>query len=350
MRIVVVGATGNVGVGTLRALAADAEVTSVLGIARRRPEVSFAKTEWAAADTARDDLVPLFRDADAVINLAWMFQPTHRPRVTWRNNVLGGMRVLRAVADADVPALVHASSVGAYSPKPADGRPVDESWPTDGWPTAAYSREKCYLERVLDAFELANPERRVVRMRPGFIFQRGAATAQRRIFGGPFVPNRLARAGVVPVLPDIPGLAVQALHADDAGEAYRLAAVRDVRGAFNLAADPVIDMQRLADLLSARTARVPVGALRAFVAGAWRLGIVPASPDLFDLALHVPLLDTGRAHEELGWRPRHSSLDAIAEFLDGLRSNASLDTPPLARSTSGPMRIREFATGIGRRP
>ena len=51
-----------------------------------------------------------------------------------------------------VGAVVYASSVGAYSPSPKD-RAVDEGWPTDGWPSAAYIREKAYLERVLDGVE-----------------------------------------------------------------------------------------------------------------------------------------------------------------------------------------------------
>ncbi|WP_019632208.1 NAD-dependent epimerase/dehydratase family protein [Actinomadura atramentaria] len=349
MRIVVVGATGNVGTSTVRALAGDPEVTSILGVARRRPGLTFDRTEWVSADIVRSDLAALFEGADAVIDLAWIFQPTHHPEVTWRNNVVGTSRVFQAAAAAKVPALVYASSIGAYSPRPEDGRPVDESWPTDGRPTAAYSREKCYTERLLDTFEAEHPECRVVRMRPGFIFKRDAATAQRRIFGGPFVPNRLVRSGVIPVVPEIPGLAFQALHSDDAGDAYRRAALGDVRGAFNLAAEPVINMARIADLLSARTVRVPAGAVRTALAAMWGLGLVPASPQLFDLAMRLPILDTGRAHEILGWTPKHSSLAALGEFLQGLRENAAMDTPPLARRTSGPLRIREFATGIGRR-
>jgi UDP-glucose 4-epimerase len=47
MRVVVTGASGNVGTSLLRALAADAAVTSVLGPARRRPEAEVAKTTWA---------------------------------------------------------------------------------------------------------------------------------------------------------------------------------------------------------------------------------------------------------------------------------------------------------------
>ncbi len=60
--------------------------------------------------------------------------------------------MLAAVAAAGVPALVYASSVGAYSPGPKD-QPVDESWPTDGVASSFYSRHKVAVERNLDRFE-----------------------------------------------------------------------------------------------------------------------------------------------------------------------------------------------------
>ena len=60
MRVVVVGATGNVGTALLRSLADEPAVDSVLGIARRLPGASPAKTEWAAADIDDDELEPLF--------------------------------------------------------------------------------------------------------------------------------------------------------------------------------------------------------------------------------------------------------------------------------------------------
>jgi UDP-glucose 4-epimerase len=152
------------------------------------------------------------------------------------------------------------------------------------------------------------------------------------------------------VVPDLPGLRFQALHAADAGEAYRLAVVRPVRGAFNLAADPVVDPQGLAQLLGARTVRVPAPALRAALAAAWGLHLVPASPYLFDAVLRLPIMDTTRARTELGWSPRHSSLDAMREFLEGLRAGAGMDTPPLSPGSSGPLRARELGTGVGQRP
>src|SRR5215212_1036229 len=132
MRVVVVGASGNVGTSVLTSLSAEPAVDSIVGIARRVPDgVDFPKTEWVSADIVSDDLVPLFRGADAVVHLAWLIQPSRDPAMLRSVNVDGSGRVFRAAGEAGVGALVYASSVGAYSAGPKDRR-VDESWPTGG--------------------------------------------------------------------------------------------------------------------------------------------------------------------------------------------------------------------------
>ena len=336
MRVVVVGATGNIGTSLIEALGADPGVTSVLGLARRRPDWSPPKTEWATADVRTAELAPHFRGADVVVHLAWVFQPTHDAVATWRVNVGGSLRVFAAVAAAGVPALVYSSSVAAYSPGPQrpQDRPVDESWPTHGWPGAAYGREKAYVERVLDTFDRDHPDVRVVRIRPAFIFKRDSAQQQRQLFIGPLVPRRLLRPGLLPYAPDIPGLRFQALHGVDAGDAFRRAVRSDVRGALNIAADPVVDAAVLAELLDAKPVRLPAWAVRSALAVGWSLRLVPASPGLFDAFLRLPVLDVGRARAELGWSATRSSVDALRDFLDGLRDAAGAPTPPLADRAS----------------
>lgn len=94
------------------------------------------------------------------------------------------------------------------------------------------------MERCLDAFERAYPQIRVVRLRPGFIFKRAAASEQHRLFLGPPLP---------------------------------------------------------------RTVRVPRAPVRAAVWLAWQLHGILVSPYLFDAFLRSPLTDTGRAGTELGW-------------------------------------------------
>lgn len=349
VRVLVTGATGNVGTSLVDALAADPTVTEIIGVARRVPEWQPAKTRWLPLDVATDDLRPALDGVDAVVHLAWLFHPTRQPTVTWANNVLGTLRVFEAVADAGVGVLVHASSVGAYSAKPHDGRKVDESWPTHSRPTAAYGREKAYLERALDTFELSHPEVRVVRMRPCFLFKPEAAAEQRRIFAGPLLPARMVGHKRIPVVPDVDGLAFQALHTSDVAEAYRLALLQPVRGAFNLAADPVITPAELARIFDARLVPVPTAAVVWGARLAFRSGLVPAPPELVELFLSLPVLDSGRAERELGWTPRRSGVDAFEALLQGWREGTDLPTPPLERDSGGPARVEELATGVGAR-
>jgi UDP-glucose 4-epimerase len=348
MRVVVVGASGNVGTSVLRSLAAEPGVDSVLGLCRRVPEAEFAKVEWRAADVARSPLRPLFQGADAVVHLAWLIQPARDQRLCRAVNVDGSARVFRAAASAGVHTLVYASSVGAYAPGPKDRR-VDESWPTTGVPSSFYSRHKAEVERLLDRFEDERPRMRVVRLRPGLAFKREAASGIRRLFAGPLLPGWLLRPSLIPVVPDVPGLVFQAVHSHDLGEAYRVAIVGDAAGAFNIAADPVLDMERLAGLLGARPVRMPGQAVRTGAAASFKLRLQPSEAGWVDMGLGVPVMAVDRARDELGWEPRVTADDALRELLAGVREGAGIDTPPLEAGGAGPLRARELLSGIGAR-
>lgn len=348
MRVVVTGATGNVGTSLLKALSADESVDEIVGIARRRPGISFPRTRWVCADVARDDLAQSFRGADVVVHLAWLIQPSHDRDKTRLVNVEGSRRVFEAAAAAGVASLVYASSVGAYSPGPKDRR-VDESWPTGGIPTSFYSRDKAQVESVLDSFELAHPDMRVVRLRPGLIFKGDAASGIRRLFAGPLLPTSLLRRRLIPIVPALNRLRFQGVHSLDVGDAYRLAVLRDVRGAFNVAAEPVLDPPELGRLLDARPVRVPERALRVAADVSWRLRLQPTPPGWLDLALGVPLMDVTRAREELGWSPTRSAGEALLELIDAMRRGDGLDTAPLEPGGAGPLRLRELLTGVGGR-
>lgn len=347
MRIVITGATGNVGTSLLAALADEPAVEEIVAIARRPAHLSDPRVEMVPTDVSTADLAPLFAGADAVVHLAWLIQPSRDERTLRATNVDGTRAVLGAAAHAGVRAVVHASSVGAYSPGPKD-RLVDESWPTDGIPSLFYARHKAECERMLDRFERDRPGVRVVRMRPGLIFKREAATGIRRLFAGPLLPSPLLRRELIPFVPDVPRLRFQAVHSRDVGEAYRLAIVSpDAHGAFNVAADPVLDPRVLAETLGARPVPLRAGLLRMAADVSWRLRLQPSPPGWVDLAFAVPLMDTSRARAELGWTPRRTSVEALLELLGGLRDGADFPTPPLSAETTAPARRRELRTGVG---
>ncbi len=117
------------------------------------------------------------------------------------------------------------------------------------------------------------------------------------------------------------------MHSSDAAAAYRLAALSDARGAFNIAADPVLNVSELARLLSARPLPLPRAALRLAADLTWRLHLQPTPPGWVDLALSVPVLDTSRARRELGWTARIDAGEALLGLLDGFRAGADLPTP-----------------------
>ncbi|WP_378148118.1 NAD-dependent epimerase/dehydratase family protein [Cnuibacter sp. UC19_7] len=104
MRIVIVGASGNLGTAIQRRLLDGGH--DVVGVSRRQPTADepYSSTQWREVDVTRADarrlLADAFQGADAVIHLAWALQPNHDERAMWRTNVHGLEAVLGAVADA----------------------------------------------------------------------------------------------------------------------------------------------------------------------------------------------------------------------------------------------------------
>jgi nucleoside-diphosphate-sugar epimerase len=334
VRIVITGASGNVGTALLRRLQRDPGEHQLLGVARRPPQIGqpYQDVDWTALDLAAPGaataLGPVFRDADAVVHLAWGFQPSHDVAYLDRLGVGGTRAVLHAAREAQVPHLVHMSSVGAYSPGPDDGLAVDEGWPTEGIATLAYSREKVAAERLLDEHELRHPDGPVIaRLRPGLIVQRDAGSALLRYGVPPYVPASVLRH--VPLLPVDRSLVVPLVHTDDVADAIERVLVRRAAGPFNLAADPPITRDTIAEVLGARPVHVPKPALRAAAWAAWQARLQPLDPGWIDLAFAVPLLDTTHARRELGWAPSVDARSALREVVAGLADAAATSSPAL---------------------
>lgn len=346
-----VGASGNVGTAVLRALAHEPAVTSVVGVARRVPRADGSSTvtfphdtaEWVRVDlTSPSTVVEPALDtavagADAVVHLAWAAPRTRDPDAERRLNVRGTRAVAEAVVRNHVPHLVFGSTSGVYSPGPADGAPVDESWPTDGVPTSTYSTQKSAVERLLDSLEQTHPRLVVTRMRPSLMFQRDAGAELARYFLGPLgtwglrqLAKRAPDGVLLPVTPAIDGLRLQVLHTDDAAQAYRTAIVGRHPGAFNLAPDGWLDGDGLARALSGgRSVPVRPELVRTGLSVASRLRLVPIDVGWFDMARADVVLDASRARELLRWRPTHDPADVLRETVEGVLAGTGAGSPPL---------------------
>ena len=212
---------------------------------------------------------------------------------------------------------MHASSVGVYSPGPP-GPLVEESWPREGVPGSQYSLEKAAVERELDSIQARFPRLRIVRMRPALVFKREAA---RRFSDFFLVPSSRAGCSSRDAFRRFPkNSRSQCVHSLDVGEAFRRAVVHEVRGAFNLATDPVLDSRALANALGTRTTTISPKVLRSLAATAFRLHLAPSEPGWIDSAFGSPLLCSRRARDELLWRPRFDSVETLLELLKGIRT------------------------------
>jgi nucleoside-diphosphate-sugar epimerase len=348
MRIVVPGATGNLGTALLRALAGTGH--EVVGVVRRPPPRQaepYGRASWHALDLAGADagtrLAELAAGADAIVNLVWGFQPSHRVDYLERVGVGGVRAVLAAAQAAGVPHVVQLSSVGAYSPG-AYGVRVDESWPTSGAVDFSHCVHKAAAERLLDAAERTVPGLTVTRIRPGLVLQRAAGSALLR-YGAPvWFPGGLLRLAAV--LPLDRRLQVPVVHSEDVADALVRVLERHAGGAFNLATEPPVTRDLLTRVLGSRRLHVPSTVLASVTSAAWRARLQPLDPGWVELAFAVPLLDTTRARTELGWHPRWTAWEAVADAIVGMAGEEGTASPALRRRSAPAEIVRAVRAGL----
>lgn len=335
MRVVVTGATGNIGTALLpHLLRAGHTVQAVV----RRPAPGWLGPDavrWTALDladeAARGPFERLCRGADALVHLAWGFQPMRRPDLLAESGPGAAGRCVDAALAAGVDRVVQLSSVAAYRPRTSLD-PADEGHPLGGIRSCTYSQDKVRAEAAgRAAAHRHDALERLTLLRPCMIGQRAAGGMMLRCSLPAIVPScAVDRLLLLPVDPDF---RMQLIHADDVALAIVRCLERDVGGAFNLAGDDVLDGEDMAKALQAMPIRdIPPG-VRGLVAGAWAAHLHSLEPGWVDMANRAPMVSCARAHDELGWRPRHRASDVLAELIAGMADGAGADTPALRPRT-----------------
>ncbi|WP_028653275.1 NAD-dependent epimerase/dehydratase family protein [Nocardioides halotolerans] len=321
LTVAVTGPTGTFGSGLVPLLQGDDRVRRVVGVARSEFDPGsrgWTKMTYRRGDVRRpDDLRAAFEGADVVVHLAFLVVGAD-PATTRAINVEGTLNTFRAAAEVGASRFVYASSVAAYGFHPDNPVGITEDWPTRPADRLFYAQEKAELEGLLAEGSRARPELDLYLVRPPIVLGPNAVGGKVQLPGwvrsvAGAVPKRLPP---VPVpAPDIP---IQLIHEDDVGSALMCCVVAaGPPGAYNIAADETLTAPEIVRLLGGIPVRLPAGPAHATARAAARLPGLPQKAQWVEALAHPAIMDTTKAREELGWRPRVSARDALLQTVRG---------------------------------
>jgi nucleoside-diphosphate-sugar epimerase len=261
-----------------------------------------------------------FAGADVVVHLAFLITGNASRETTREINVDGTLNVFRAAAAAGARRFVYASSVAAYGWHADNPERIPEDWPVRPAARLFYAREKAELERLLDAESATTPGLALYLLRPPIVLGPNAIGAKdvlpgplapigRRLFGR---PRRLP----VPVPVVTPELRLQFVHEEDVGRALQLCVVAaGPPGAYNIAGDGVLTAADVAREFGALPIPVPAAPAQLAARAVARLPFLPPAAEWVEAASRPVIMDTAKAKQQLGWRPRYTGWEALRATL-----------------------------------
>jgi nucleoside-diphosphate-sugar epimerase len=326
LTVAVTGPTGTFGSGLVPLLQDDDRIARVVGIARRPfdpAERGWTKMEYRQGDVRDPEaLRAAFEGVDVVVHLAFLITGNASRETTRSINVDGTLNVFRAAAAAGARRFVYASSVAAYGFHADNPESIGEDWPTRPAERLFYAQEKAELEGLLDEEAGRHPELAMFLLRPPVVLGPNViggkdvlpgplAPLGRKLFGR---PRRLP----VPVPVFVPALPLQFIHEEDVGRALvQCIVAAGPPGAYNIAGDGVLTAADVAREFGALPIPLPPGPAQAAARAFSRLPFLPPVAEWVEAASRPAIMDTTKAREQLGWRPRYTGLEALRDTLRG---------------------------------
>ena len=316
-RILITGLSTHWGGRVAKALERDPAIETIIGVDRRPPKVELQRTEFVEVADSHS-LIRRLVDAaeiDTVVDTRMVVDAiVTSSRRAHENNVIGTMNVLAACRG--VKKLVFKSSGHWYGCEQDDPAYFAEDMPRRHQPRTGLERDIVEAETAVEDFRHRNPDTIVTVLR----FANGL---------GPGLRTSHMRLLELPVVPVILGFdpRYQFIHEEDIANCLEHAVRHDVDGVYNCAADGVLVLSEIIDLLGKQLAPVlpPWGTGLAATA-LRRLG-VPFSPEMLRQLRFGRGLDN-RRFKATGFRYRCTTREAVLK----LREHQRL--APLRRSNA----------------
>jgi UDP-glucose 4-epimerase len=329
--VLVTGAAGYWGSRVAKRLASEAG-TRVIGLDAEEPAEEIEDIDFIQADVRNPLVAKLIETegVEAVCHLA--FRPdVRRSEGAFDLNVMGTMKVLGACAEAGVGKVVLKSSTAVYGARRSNSAFLREDRPLQGSRRYGYTRDWVEVEAFCNGFRHQAPDVELTILRFPGIIGPTADTPMTRFLGELSTPSLL---GFDPMM--------QLIHEDDVVEALVHALGSDASGAFNVAAEDVLPLNKIRGLAG----KPPLLVLHPFAywgAGFLRgagLGLGSFMPIELDYLRYSWVGDLTRMQQELGFAPRHTAEEALREFAEIQRTRRfRLESTALGR---GEQRMRDI--------
>jgi UDP-glucose 4-epimerase len=304
--VAITGAGGYIGQRLISFLDSQDTCTRILGTDIVEPEVASKKLKFLKKDIREHSLIDFWKgqDVETLVHLAFIVDPIHDGERMYDVNVNGTLNVLRICEELDIRHVIVASSGTAYGAWPDNPEPLKEDHPIRVYPpTFNYAHHKGLNEQHCAEFMRKHPDVVFNVVRPCVVYGPNTQNYLSRYFAKmPFVPLADGRD---------PNL--QFVYEDDVAELFSLLIEKRIPGAFNVAGDGVVRSSQIAAMLGKRARRVPRRLYYGVVWAFWRLKLkaIEAPPGIVDYTSYPWVLDTTRAKELLGWKPKFTSKDTL---------------------------------------
>jgi UDP-glucose 4-epimerase len=254
-RVLVTGLATYWGGRLAQALEGFEQIEAIIGVDSGEPRLELERTEYVKVSNQHSLLLRIVRAAqiDTVIDARMIVNSFGAPaREIHENNVIGTMNILAACTGADSPVrkFIFKSSTHYYGAEQDDPAFFTETMSRPHPPRTRLERDLVEAEAAVSEFAARRPEVVVTVLRCANVL-------------GPDVETGFTRILALPAVPMILGFdpRLQFVHEDDVVHALEHAALNDLPGTFNIAADGVLALSEVASLVGRRALPLlpPVG-------------------------------------------------------------------------------------------
>lgn len=298
MIVAVTGATGDIGSALVERLLSLESVDGVVTLGRRVPasaeRAGVRHVHWELGQRWPADAAGV---VDALVHVAFVIEDTREQEAAFDANVTGTLRLVSSAAAAGVEHITFVSSANAYGLRSGPDA-LDESVPPTDAPSHFYLHHKFLCELALSGLAEVDARTTYAVARPCMVVGRGVSNTAISTLTAPTI-----------VYPRPDHSSYQFITVEDVAEVLSLIVERRAGGTFNLAPEDSMTVREIAEYHGHRAVAVPLRVAEYASDLGFALRLTPYSSRW--VTLGDPIMRGENTARTLGWRPRHTSREAL---------------------------------------